>query len=177
MATRSRALALTMAILKPDISRVPYAIQEIHELILDHGFYFVRSKQMQLTRELAEEFYAEHKGRFFYNRLVTFMSSGPVLAHVLAHPYAVSHWRALMGPTRVFQAQFESPASIRGALGLTDTRNSSHGSDSLETAQREIQFFFPDFDWSKFFSEEEPFLRADQCEFDAESLTHRIMKR
>nr|CAG4644436.1 EOG090X0HUX [Lepidurus arcticus] len=172
----SRALTLTMALLKPDITKISYARKEIHELILGHGFYFVRSKEVKLNRKSAEEFYAEHSGRFFFNRLVTFMTSGPVLAHILAHPFAVAQWRAIMGPTRVFQAQFEYPASIRGSLGLTDTRNTSHGSDSLETAQREIKFFFPDFDSSRFFSEEEPLLRSNQCIFDDEALIHRITK-
>ncbi|KAB7506682.1 Nucleoside diphosphate kinase 6 [Armadillidium nasatum] len=63
----------------------------------------------------------------------------------MAHENAILKWRQLMGPTKVFRAHIESPNSIRGNIGLTDTRNSTHGSDSVENATQEIKFFFPEF--------------------------------
>merc|ERR1719436_2238191 len=114
-------------------------------MILASGFLVVRSRLTCLTRSAAEQFYAEHRGKFFYNRLVTFMSSGPCQPLILAGQDAISRWRELMGPTKVFRTRFSHPESVRGRFGLTDTRNVSHGSDSEETARAEISFFFPEF--------------------------------
>ena len=76
----------------------------------------------------AEQFYSDHKEKFFYNRLLTFMSSGPSDVHILAEYNAIFKWRQLLGPTKVYQAQFTDPNSIRGMFGLSDTRNAAHGS-------------------------------------------------
>ena len=67
-------------------------------------------------------------GKFFYDRLVSYMSSGPFEPLVLAHPTAIEHWRRLMGPTKSYVARATAPNTIRGTYGLTDTRNSTHGS-------------------------------------------------
>lgn len=91
----------------------------------------MRSRRLILTTEEAEQFYADHKGKFFYNRLLTFMSSGPSDVHILAGYDAISKWRQLLGPTKVYQAQFTDPNSIRGMFGLSDTRNAAHGSGNL----------------------------------------------
>jgi nucleoside-diphosphate kinase len=117
-------------------------------------FWVVRSATVRLSRERAGQFYAEHEGKFFHNRLVTFMSSGACQPLVLAGRGAVPAWREAMGPTRVLKARFSHPESIRGRFGLTDTRNCSHGSDSAETAAREIEFFFPTFDTAAFLAEQ-----------------------
>nr|XP_005496872.2 uncharacterized protein LOC102066627 [Zonotrichia albicollis] len=101
-------------------------------------------------------------GRFFYQRLVEFMASGPMWAYILAHENAVPLWRSLMGPTKVFRARHSDPDSIRGAYGLTDTRNTTHGSDSPASASREIAFFFPEFDEQRWYEQEEPRLRRGQ---------------
>ena len=74
-------------------------------MIVNENFLIVRSKYLSLTRSRAEEFYAEHKGKFFYNRLVTYMSSGRCQPLILARGEAIAHWRQLMGPTKVCNAQ------------------------------------------------------------------------
>lgn len=78
--------------------------------------------------EKAHEFYDEHKGKFFFNRLVTFMTSGPSILHILARENAIQTWRAMMGPTKVFKTVHSHPDTIRGLYGLSDTRNATHGS-------------------------------------------------
>ncbi|CAI5683637.1 nucleoside diphosphate kinase 6 isoform X2 [Oreochromis niloticus] len=125
----SKVLQLTLAVIKPDAVAHPLMLEALHQLILDNNFGIVRCKDLVWRRQDSERFYAEHSGRFFYQRLVEFMSSGPMRAYILARKDAISHWRELMGPTKVFRARFNSPASIRGQFGLTDTRNTTHGSD------------------------------------------------
>ncbi|XP_043915355.1 nucleoside diphosphate kinase 6 isoform X2 [Protopterus annectens] len=109
-------------------SGVQFSSEAIHQKILENRFIIVRSKDIFWTRKESESFYSEHKGRFFYQRLVEFMCSGPMRAYILAKENAVTHWRSLMGPTKVFRARFTAPESIRGSFGLTDTRNTTHGS-------------------------------------------------
>uniref|UniRef100_A0A3B4FKF7 Nucleoside diphosphate kinase n=1 Tax=Pundamilia nyererei TaxID=303518 RepID=A0A3B4FKF7_9CICH len=148
--------------------------QALHQRILDNNFGIVRCKDLVWRRQDSERFYAEHSGRFFYQRLVEFMSSGPMRAYILAREDAISHWRELMGPTKVFRARFNSPASIRGQFGLTDTRNTTHGSDSLESAQREITFFFPDFCADEWMKKEEPLFRSGQIRYDHQNQIHTL---
>ena len=163
----SSKLQLTLAILKPDITRVPFNLAKVRSMILERNFIVVRSRFSDLSRNDVERFYAEHKGKFFYNRLVTYMSSGTCHAHILARPDAIAEWRKLMGPTKVMKTRYENPDTIRGMFGLTDTRNTSHGSDSDENALKEIAFFFPEFDADEFYRNEAPeFLRR----FDQSSL-------
>nr|CAG4638155.1 EOG090X0HUX [Chydorus sphaericus] len=154
-----KQLQLTLAILKPDVVKVPFVLKEIRHRILSAGFYIVKNSEVTLSKEEAEKFYSEHAGRFFHNRLLTFMKSGPVQAYVLAHYDAINAWRKLMGPTKTYKSQFEDPSSIRGTFGLTDTRNSTHGSDSAGSALREIKFFFPSFDEDDWYRRTEPLLR------------------
>lgn len=158
----SKILQLTLAILKPDVTAHPHVVHLIKEAILKQGFYIVKSKRLHLTKARACDFYKEHEGRFFHNRLVTFMSSGPISTHILAKENAIEDWRKLMGPTKVFKTIHEDPGSLRGQYGLTDTRNSTHGSDSDASARREMGFFFPEFDvdeWYKLY--EESFRKGD----------------
>ena len=82
-------------------------------MILDSELLVVRSQTLHLPRTRAEQFYSEHKQKFFYNRLVTFMSSGPCQALVLAGEDGISRWREVMGPTKVFRTQFSDPLSVR----------------------------------------------------------------
>ncbi|KAM6436317.1 nucleoside diphosphate kinase 6-like isoform 2-T2 [Liasis olivaceus] len=127
-----RALQLTLAIAKPDAVAHPLVLQAVHETILSHKFLIVRTKDLLWSREDSQRFYQEHSGRFFYQRLVEFMSSGPMRVYILAHEEAIARWRSLMGPTKVYRARHTAPESIRGTLGLTDTRNTVHGSDFSE---------------------------------------------
>lgn len=103
-------------------------MQKIRQLIIDNNLKVVRTKRKRISLEEAEFFYAEHKEKFFYHRLMTFMCSGPSDIHVLAGTNAIAKWRELMGPTKVYRAQISNPESIRGLFGLSDTRNATHGS-------------------------------------------------
>uniref|UniRef100_A0A8C8SGW6 NME/NM23 nucleoside diphosphate kinase 6 n=1 Tax=Pelusios castaneus TaxID=367368 RepID=A0A8C8SGW6_9SAUR len=134
------------------------------------------TKELVWRREDSQRFYQEHSGRFFYQRLVEFMVSGPMRAYILAHEDAVTRWRALMGPTKVYQARNTSPDSIRGAYGLTDTRNTTHGSDSAASASREIAFFFPEFSESHWYQQDEPRLRCGLVHYDTVERVHNLPK-
>ncbi|XP_010733560.1 nucleoside diphosphate kinase 6 [Larimichthys crocea] len=170
----SKVLQLTLAVIKPDAVAHPLMLEALHQRILDNNFVIVRRKDLAWTREDSQRFYSEHSGRFFYQRLVEFMSSGPMRAYILAREDAIRHWRELMGPTKVFRARYTSPASIRGQFGLTDTRNTTHGSDSVESAQREIDFFFPDFCAEEWMKKEEPSFRSGQIHYDHQNQIHTL---
>ncbi|XP_021239875.1 nucleoside diphosphate kinase 6 [Numida meleagris] len=150
--------------------------QAVHETILSNRLLIVRAKELRCGREQSRRFYREHAGRFFYQRLVEFMASGPMWAYILAHENAISLWRSLMGPTKVFRARNCVPDSIRGAYGLTDTRNTTHGSDSPASASREIAFFFPEFNEQLWYQQEEPRLRCGQMYYDAEKRVHCVLR-
>lgn len=167
-------LQLTLAVIKPDAVAHPLMLEALHQKILENNFIIVRCKELAWKKQDSERFYAEHSGRFFYQRLVEFMSSGPVRAYILARDDAVRHWRELMGPTKVFRARHTAPATIRGQFGLTDTRNTTHGSDSVESAHKEIKFFFPDFCVEKWLEKEEPFFRAGQAKYDHKKMIHTL---
>eukprot|EP00049_Salpingoeca_infusionum_P006268 m.104176 g.104176 ORF g.104176 m.104176 type:complete len:168 (+) comp13256_c0_seq1:246-749(+) len=143
----------TLAIFKPDLVAHPLRLADAQQTIKDHGFTILRHKRIPFTREQAGRFYAEHKGKMFYNRLVGFMSSGPIEALVLARQDAIAAWRSLMGPTKVYRTHYHAPSTLRGKHGLTDTRNSVHGSDSIESATAEIKFFFPDESYQELLAE------------------------
>lgn len=169
-------LELTLAILKPHIIKHPPALSSIRNLILTSNFKIVRSKRRALTKDDAEHFYSEHKQKFFYNRLVTFMTSGQSDLYILAKDNAIKEWRKLMGPTKVYKAQFEEPNSIRGTFGLSDTRNATHGSDSVESACREMGIFFPEFDINDWYKIEEEKFRSNSLRFCASDFVHKIDK-
>ncbi|KAH0617239.1 hypothetical protein JD844_029107 [Phrynosoma platyrhinos] len=169
-----RMLQLTLAIVKPDAVAHPLILQAVHKTIVDNRFLIVRSKDLLWSRQESQRFYQEHSGRFFYQRLVEFMASGPMRAYILAHQEAISFWRSLMGPTKVFRAQHTDPESIRGTFGLTDTRNTVHGSDSTASASREIAFFFPEFSEEHWYRYEEPQLRRESAYYDTKAgVEHR----
>ncbi|XP_078043773.1 nucleoside diphosphate kinase 6 isoform X2 [Augochlora pura] len=121
-------LQLTLAIIKPYVVKSPFVLQRIRDLIIDNNFKVVRSRRTTIAPKEAALFYAEHKDKFFYNRLTTFMCSGPSDIHILANYDAIVKWRKLMGPTKVYHAQYSNPDTIRGMFGLSDTRNATHGS-------------------------------------------------
>lgn len=132
----------TLALIKPDA--FPHA-DDIVTIINNHGFVVAERQTVTLTEERASQFYSEHKGRSFYDGLVSFMTSGPLVALVLRKTDAIKAWRALIGPTNVETARKEAPMSIRARFGTDNTRNATHGSDAPESAEREISFFFPDY--------------------------------
>ncbi|KAJ1821614.1 hypothetical protein GGH91_000944 [Coemansia sp. RSA 2671] len=134
---------LTLALLKPDLLADPQTVERIvEEIRRTPGLQIVESAQLFWTREQAEEFYDEHRGRFFYNRLVDYMTSGPMQALALRGPQAITKWREMMGSTHPVRMRVLNGACLRARYGLTDTRNSFHGSDSPASAARELAFVF-----------------------------------
>ena len=128
----------TLSIIKPDaMSRDLGA--EINTYFTKGGVEIFAQKEVQLTKEMGEEFYAEHKGKPFYEGLVEYISSAPVIVQVLAGPGAISKNREIMGATDPAKA---APGTIRAKYGLSIDKNCVHGSDSSESAKREISFFF-----------------------------------
>ncbi|KAL1782344.1 hypothetical protein HispidOSU_022875 [Sigmodon hispidus] len=171
-----QALQLTLALIKPDAVAHPLILEAVHQQILSNKFFIVRKRELRWKKEDCQRFYQEHEGRFFYQRLVEFMTSGPIQAYILAHKDAIQLWRTLMGPTRVFRARHMAPDSIRGSLGLTDTRNTTHGSDSVVSASREIAAFFPDFSEQRWYEKEEPQLRRGPVCYSPEEGIHCAAK-
>ncbi|RUP52191.1 hypothetical protein BC936DRAFT_138075 [Jimgerdemannia flammicorona] len=137
---------LTLALFKPDVCANPLLPPRILDAVRARDFDLVALRELLWARADAEQFYAEHRDRFFFERLCGYMTSGPFQALILSKPDAIKSWRALIGPTHPVRARLNSPDTLRALYGLTDTRNSFHGSDSEKTAWREIGFFFPEFD-------------------------------
>jgi len=132
----------TLAMIKPDAVSAGNA-PAIMDRIAKEGFTVMESAKLQLTKERAEAFYAEHKGKGFFEELVNFMISGPIYALKLRASNGIAKWRSLMGPTNFETAKQEAPNSIRALYASSMTKNASHGSDSVESAQRELEFHFP----------------------------------
>jgi nucleoside-diphosphate kinase len=128
----------TLSIIKPDAVEGNH-IGAILSRFENAGLKIVAAKMMHLTIEEAQAFYAVHKNRPFYNDLVTFMTSGPVLISVLEGPNAVALNRQIMGATNPKDA---AEGTIRKDFATSIEKNAVHGSDSLETAQTEVAFFF-----------------------------------
>ncbi|KAG9458061.1 hypothetical protein H6P81_002569 [Aristolochia fimbriata] len=144
----SRKEEKTLAIIKPDGVSSHYT-NKIKAVILESGFAIVREKILQLDEGNATYFYSEHSGKSFFPRLITYMTSGPVCLMVLEKVNAVSDWRTLIGPTDARKAKVSHPTSIRAMCGVDLERNCVHGSDSRESAAREIAFFFGDINTGK----------------------------
>ncbi|XP_066327823.1 probable nucleoside diphosphate kinase 5 isoform X2 [Miscanthus floridulus] len=135
----------TLAMIKPDGLSGKYT-EKIKAAILDSGFHIVKETEVQLDAERASLFYAEHSQRSFFDSLVKYITSGPVQAMVLERHDAIAQWRALIGPTDARKAKTSHPDSIRAMCGLDSEKNCVHGSDSPESAAREISFFFGEAD-------------------------------
>jgi nucleoside-diphosphate kinase len=114
-------------------------IGPILKMIHDHGFKISALKMLQLTRSEAERFYAVHKGRDFYEGLIEFMRSGPIVVAVLIKDNAVENYRKLIGATDPAKAE---PGTIRSLYATSIRDNAVHGSDSDENAEIEASFFF-----------------------------------
>ncbi|MFT5575096.1 MAG: nucleoside-diphosphate kinase [Bermanella sp.] len=128
----------TLSIIKPD-AVVKNVVGEIYSRFEKAGLHIVGAKMLRLSRDQAEGFYAEHKGRPFFPALVEFMTSGPVTVQVLEGEGAVAKNRDLMGATNPKDAE---AGTIRADFAESIDANAAHGSDSSESAAREIAFFF-----------------------------------
>ena len=132
------AIERTFSIIKPD-AVAKNVIGEIVSRFEKNGLRIIASKMVHLSKEQAQGFYAVHKERPFYNDLVEFMTSGPVVVQVLEGENAISKNRELMGATNPAEA---APGTIRADFAKTVDENAVHGSDAPETAAQEIEFFF-----------------------------------
>jgi nucleoside-diphosphate kinase len=130
----------TLSIIKPDAVKKGYT-EQICARIEDYGLDIVLKKELLLTRNQAEGFYAEHKEKPFFETLINFMTSGPVQVQVLEGKEAISRYRSLMGSTNPKEAD---PGTLRHDFAESIDANAVHGSDSLESAAREVAYFFPE---------------------------------
>jgi nucleoside-diphosphate kinase len=128
----------TLSIIKPDATQ-RNLIGKINTKFEEAGLKIVAQKMLVLSKQTAESFYAIHKDRPFFNDLVSFMISGPVVVQVLKGENAVSKNREIMGATNPANANL---GTIRKEFAVSIEANSVHGSDSLENAKNEINFFF-----------------------------------
>ncbi|KAM9994192.1 hypothetical protein ACTFIZ_005502 [Dictyostelium cf. discoideum] len=144
----------TLAIIKPDI--LVKQNQNVDKIInkIESKFIIHKRKQIKLSLEEAEQFYKDHRGKFFYERLISFMTRGDIIPLILSdksleinsniNNTSIKPWRDFIGPTHRDKAR-EQIGCLRGEYGTSDTRNAFHGSGSEEEAIDEINFFFPHF--------------------------------
>ncbi|MFU2130862.1 nucleoside-diphosphate kinase [Gallibacterium anatis] len=132
------ALERTLAIIKPDIVE-RHLIGSIISRLEQSKFSIVAMKMVHLNQQQAAGFYAEHEGKPFFENLIAFMTSTPVVVLVLEKENAIADYRALMGKTNPAEANM---GTLRRDFALDGSRNSVHGSDSIQSAEREIAYFF-----------------------------------
>ena len=132
------AIENTLSIIKPDATKKNIT-GSINAKFEDAGLIIIGQKRLQMTKDMAQKFYNIHKDRPFFNDLVDFMISGPVIAQVLRGENAVKLNRDIMGATNPKEAE---KGTIRNEFAESIEANSVHGSDSLENAKSEITFFF-----------------------------------
>ena len=130
----------TLSIIKPDAVERNLD-NEIKEMFKNNGFIIIKEKKIQIEKTEAEKFYKVHETKPFYNDLCSYLSSGPIVVMILEKDNAVLANRELMGATNPSQAM---EGTIRKKYGISIDKNSVHGSDSVENAKIEIDFFFND---------------------------------
>ena len=133
-------LERTLSIIKPDAVERNLE-NEIKEIFKNKGFNIVKYKKIQVSKSEAEQFYKVHETKPFFNDLCAYLSSGPIVVMILEKENAVVANRELMGATKPEEA---AEGTIRKKYGLSIDKNSVHGSDSIENAKVEIDFFFKD---------------------------------
>ena len=136
------AIERTFSIIKPDVV-AKNVIGEIYSRFEKSGLTIIAAKMQHLSRDRAEGFYAVHKERPFFNDLVDFMISGPVMMQVLEGENAILKHREIMGATNPAEA---APGTLRADFADSIEENAVHGSDGPDTAQQEIAYFFPEND-------------------------------
>ena len=134
----NNSLERTLSIIKPDAVERELEIK-IKKIYLDNQLNIVDSKKIQISKEEAEKFYKVHQTKPFYEKLCTYLSSGPIIVIILDGENAIQKNRDLMGATNPKKAK---DGTIRKLYGISIEKNSVHGSDSLENAKAEIDFFF-----------------------------------
>jgi nucleoside-diphosphate kinase len=134
------SLEQTLSIIKPDAVERNLT-EDIKNIFIKNNLTIVNSKKIHISKEEAAEFYKVHQARPFYNDLCTYLSSGPIYVMILEGESAVAFNRKLMGATNPKDAE---PNTIRKLYGISIDKNSAHGSDSVENAKIEIDFFFKD---------------------------------
>ncbi|KAG2778789.1 hypothetical protein PC129_g1466 [Phytophthora cactorum] len=132
----------TLGLIKPNAACKPEAVAEILRMINLFGFKVERQRRLLLSRDQAGTFYAEHRGKVFFETLLEFMTSGEIVVLHLSRSHAIKAWRGLMGPTNSINARETHPWTLRARFGVDGTRNATHGSDSSASAARELGFFF-----------------------------------
>lgn len=153
---------LTFAMIKPDAVAAKHS-GKIIDVIEHNGFEIIRMQKVILAKDLAEEFYAVHKERPFYQELVEFVTSGPVIIMALHKDNAVAAWRELIGATDPAKA---AEGTIRNSFGTNVANNAVHGSDSTATALEELELYFPDLFEHNLDEEEED--EGDECDDECE---------
>ena len=133
-------LEQTLSIIKPDAVERKLE-EEIKNMLRNKGFNILKEKKIQVSKTEAEQFYKVHQTKPFYNDLCTYLSSGPIVVMILEKENAVLGNRDLMGATNPENAE---EGTIRKKYGISIDKNSVHGSDSVENAKIEIDFFFKD---------------------------------
>ena len=133
-------LELTLSIIKPDAVERKLD-EEIKDMFRNKEFNILKEKKIQVSKTEAEQFYKVHQAKPFYNDLCAYLSSGPILVMILEKENAVLANRELMGATNPENAE---EGTIRKKYGISLDKNSVHGSDSVENAKIEIDFFFKD---------------------------------
>ncbi len=128
----------TLSIIKPDAVERNLSDQ-IKQEFINKGFEIIKEKKIHITKEEAERFYKVHESKPFYNDLCAYLSSGPIIVMTLQRENAVIENRKLMGATNPVNAE---EGTLRKKYGISIDKNSVHGSDSLENAKIELDFFF-----------------------------------
>ncbi|MBD3390773.1 MAG: nucleoside-diphosphate kinase [Chitinivibrionales bacterium] len=139
----SRELQRTLAIIKPDAYSYRLIGAIIGEIESKSDLRIIGARALRLTREQARRFYAVHEGKPFYDKLIMFMTSGPIMVLALHGPDAITRWREIMGSTDPEEAK---EGTIRSMFASDVTFNAVHGSDAPHTAAAELTFFFGDTD-------------------------------
>ena len=134
----NNSLERTLSIIKPDAVERELETK-IKKIFLDNKLNIVDSKKIQISKEEAEKFYKVHQTKPFYEKLCSYLSSGPIIAIILDGENAIQKNRDLMGATDPKKAK---DGTIRKLYGISIDKNSVHGSDSPENAKKEINFFF-----------------------------------
>ena len=130
----------TLSIIKPDAVERGL-VEEIKNILISKGFKILKEKKIKITKQEAEQFYAVHQSKPFFNELCDYLSSGPIFVMSLNKDNAVIDYRTLMGATDPKKAE---KGTLRNTFGISIDKNSVHGSDSLDNASTEIDFFFKD---------------------------------